>query len=210
MFRPSYYQLALSYNHSTRITHGLLLSKTREHEIPQLIEELKEEQDCCKQPLFLSLLVTEVSLDACAERIQFSDLRLNDLERKMGQHEFANWEKGNPLEIDFESTTGSLNFLIKWLAVQDMRLEGVILALDEIIHDTKEIAEEDKSGIGTSRLPQPQTPAYDSLRMMSELAAYQVNACKNLLLRSKYDSERAKAFTQVVRSRPGIEEYCLR
>jgi hypothetical protein len=101
---------------------------------------LKQEAWRCEQPLYLAALLAELSVNTSAERIQWAELRLNELEVMMGQHEYANVWKGKPLEIDFESATTSLNFHTQWLAVQSMRLGSVLLALDQIVFETREIA----------------------------------------------------------------------
>src|SRR5271167_1593007 len=178
MFQPSFYQLVLSYNAQTRITYGLLLSKSSEHEIPKLIDTLKEEPWHCEQPLYLALLLAELSVNTSAKRIQCAELRLNDLEEMMGQHEYANMRKGRPLKIDFESATTSLNFHTKWLAVQSMRLGSILLALDQIVFETREIAKRRSGNVGEPDFASL-TSEFDSLRMMEEFVAYLVNTSKN-------------------------------
>jgi hypothetical protein len=201
MFQPSYYQLVLSYNAQTRITHGLLLSKTSEHKIPELIKTLKEEPWHCEQPLYLAALLAELSVKTSAERIQCAELRLNELEEMMGQHEYANMRKGRPLEIDFESATTSLNFHTQWLAVQSMRLGSVLLALDQMVFETREIAKHRDGNVGKLDLASF-TSESDSLCMMEEFVAYLANTAKNLLLRAEYERKRIGAQIQVVRYFP--------
>jgi Mg2+ and Co2+ transporter CorA len=198
MFQPSYYQLVLSYNAQTRVTHGLLLSKTTEHKIPNLIDSLKEEPWRCEEPLYLALLLAELSVNTSAERIQCAELRLNELEEMMGQHEYANMEKGRPLEIDFELATTRPNFQTKWLAVQSMRLGSVLLALDQIVLETREIAKRCGGNVGELDLASLASE-FDSLRMMEEFVAYLTNTAKNLLLRAEYENRRIGAQIQVVR-----------
>jgi hypothetical protein len=198
MFQPSYYQLVLSYNTKTRITYGLLISKTKEHKIPELIKTLKQEAWRCEQPLYLAALLAELSVNTSAERIQCAELRLNELEVMMGQHEYANVWKGKPLEIDFESATTSLNFHTQWLAVQSMRLGSVLLALDQIVFETREIANRGGRNVGEQDLASL-TSDTDSLCMMEEFVAYLANTAKNLLLRAEYENKRIGAQIQVVR-----------
>jgi hypothetical protein len=198
MFQPSYYQLVLTYNTQTRLTYGLLLSKTSEHKIPDLIDKLKEEPWRCEQPLYLAALLAELSINTSAERIQCAELRLNELEEMMGQHEYANMRKGRPLDIEFEPATTSLNFHTKWLAVQSMRLGSVLLALDQIEFETRGIT--NRSG-GNVRKLNSASPIseFDSLLMMEEFVAYLGNTAKNLLLRAEYENRRIGAQIQVVR-----------
>jgi hypothetical protein len=100
LFQPSYYQLALSYYPKTHLTTGLLLSKNSEVKIPELIEDLKITPLASSQPLYLATLVTEVVIDSSNDRIQLFVLSLAKLEVTMGQHEYSNLPKGDPLELD--------------------------------------------------------------------------------------------------------------
>jgi hypothetical protein len=194
MFQPSYYQLVLTYNASTRITYGLLLSKTSEHQIPKVMKALKEDPWRCRQPLFPAVLIAELSVFFSAERIQHTELKLNELEQTMGQHEYANMNKGSPIRIDFESAGSSLNFHTQWLAVQTMRLNSVLLALDDIMHDTHKIAKKNNSKVVEKKW----TAGFDKLSMMEEFVARLVNMDKNLLFRAEYESKRIGALTPVV------------
>jgi hypothetical protein len=198
MFQPSYYTLLLSYNAQTRITHGLLLSKTSEHQIPMLIDGLKDEPWRCEQPLYLAVLLAELSINTSAARIQIAELRLNDLEEMMGQHEYANMRKGRPSDIDFESAMTSLNFQTKWLAVQSMRLGSVLLALDQIVFETRGIARRGPRELDLAS----STSESDGLCMVEEFVAYLANTAKNLQLRTEYENRRIGAQIQVVRYSP--------
>jgi hypothetical protein len=69
LHHPGYYQLALSYDRKTRLTHGLLLAMVnKEEEIPRLIKGLRVRQMYCEQPLILATLVAELVIDSCAGR----------------------------------------------------------------------------------------------------------------------------------------------
>jgi plasmid maintenance system antidote protein VapI len=58
----------------------------------------------------------------------------------MGQREQANRATGNLLESDFTETTKSLNFISKTLGINALRLGFALLALEQILNDTKDIA----------------------------------------------------------------------
>ena len=193
MFQPSYYQLVLSYDPTTNITIGLLLSKTSSHQIPYIIDTLKEQPLNCIQPLFLAALMAELSIDTSATIIQNAELRLNELEVMLGQHEYPNMRRGKASEIDdYETVTTSLNFHTQWLAVQSMRLGSVLLALETILLETREIEKDGKHSV------EKQHPGHGTLIMMEELIAYLSNSAKNLQLRAEYEKRRIGAQIQVV------------
>jgi hypothetical protein len=81
LHRPGYYQLALSYDRETGLTHGLLLAMTRKgHEIPRLLKGLLDRLMFCEQPLILAALAAELVVDSCATKIELLDADLNALE----------------------------------------------------------------------------------------------------------------------------------
>jgi hypothetical protein len=147
---------------------------------------LKEEPRRYEQPLYLAVPLAELAISTSTVRIQCANLRLNGLEKMMGQHEYANMRKGRPLDINFESATASLNFHTQWLALQSMRLDSALLALDQILFETREIANRYGRNIGRLDL-MSSTAESDSLCMMEKFAAYLVNTAKNLLLRVQKD-----------------------
>jgi hypothetical protein len=189
MFQPSYYQLVLSYNPSTNITLGLLLSKTSSHKIPYIIKALKQQASNCAQPLLLATLMAELSIDHSADRIQDAELKLNELEVMLGQHEYPNMQRGRA-------------FHTQWLAVQSMRLGSVLLALETILFETKDI---DKR---RNKTVEKQSIGPSTLLMMEEFIAHLSNTAKNLLLRAEYENRRIGAQIQVVSCLPKASQQC--
>lgn len=181
IYQPGYYQIALSYDRQNNTTHGLVLAKTKDHEFSKLISGLKEHQMHCQQPLLLATLVTELVIDSCGDQISLSDRKLNGLEETMGQHEYVNRPMGSPLEIDFISTTGTLNAISRNLGVETMRVGAILLALHSILDNSKQMTKEP-----------------NGLAMMDELIGCQINACENLLLRAEYETKRAQTQIAVV------------
>lgn len=167
IYRPNYYQLALSYDSRTRLTYGILLAKTKDHEFPKLIQMLKQRERYCTQPLLLANLVIELAIASNANRIQAADWRLNELEEVMGQHEYVNRPMGDPLEIDFIAATRTLNMTTRLLGVERMRLGANILALEMILKETKELEMECSAGDGDGGWSQND----DDSKMITELAA---------------------------------------
>jgi hypothetical protein len=87
----------------------------------------------------LANLLMELAIDSAGKRIQAADWRLNELEEMMGQHEYVNRPKGDPLKMDFIATTRTLNTTSRILEVEHMRLGASILALELISRETKEL-----------------------------------------------------------------------
>lgn len=186
----------LSHDASTNLTHGLLLSKTNDHEISTLIEALKRKSGKCKHPLLLAVLIVETVNNSISARIQTANYRLNELEETMGQHEYINRPMGNPLELDFLSTTRRLNFIARTLAGEGMRIGATLLILDKISRETRELAraaEIDGTVLSSG------TSVSDT-SMIDEMVAHHVDACQNLALRAQYEEKRTQTQLGVVRN----------
>ena len=58
---PGFYQVALSYDRETRLTHVLLLAMTgKGQEIPRLLKGLQDSLMYCEQPFILAALAAEL------------------------------------------------------------------------------------------------------------------------------------------------------
>ena len=183
----SYYHLALSYNTTTKGTHGVLLYKDlRENIDPftSIIERLRLTPRYMSHPLLLATLIIDIAVSSCAERIWGCGRTLSSLEELTGQHGYVNVPKGDPLQIDFGMTTQQLNFVARNLAAETLRLSWVQLALTEIAGYIKGIANTDSQ----------------SLRRMEEDVACSMNASGAQILRADYMVKRKKALIQVVSS----------
>ena len=159
----------------------------------------------CDQPLIAATLVAELVVESCAERINTFDSRLNDLEEAMGQHEYINRPLGNPLQLDdlgFITTTRRLNFISRMLGLDTARLEGVRLALNKILDETKNITKEISVGSGGPESIAALTAASNSSYMIDEIVAYLLNSCQHLLLRVEYETKRTQTQIAVVRLFP--------
>jgi hypothetical protein len=128
-FRPQFYQLAVSYDKETRLTHGLLLTKNLNNIpfVPQFFSGLQNQQMHCELPLLLALISTEQVIDTCIERLDTSDGKLNELEATMGQHEYDHRPKGNPLELDFLAMTRALNHVGRMVGADLSRLNSILI-----------------------------------------------------------------------------------
>jgi hypothetical protein len=60
IFRPSYYQLALSYSPTLNLSYGIILSKTADHSFPLLLSSLKSHQTHSTHPLLTAALLSKI------------------------------------------------------------------------------------------------------------------------------------------------------
>jgi hypothetical protein len=200
-FRPQFYQLAVSYDKETRLTHSLLLTKDLNN-IPfvsQFFSSLQHQQMHCELPLLLALMSTEQMIDTCIERLDTSDGKLNELEATMGQHEYDHLPKGNPLELDFLATTRALNHVGRMVGADVSRLNSILIVLGKILDWGKEIIESqiryrDGENIATTE------EVTDGFRIANEKIDYLADSCRSLIFRGEYEEKRARALIQVVRS----------
>jgi hypothetical protein len=187
------------------VTTGLLLSKTPELEIPELVEHLKISPLASSQPLYLAALITEVVVDSSNDRIQLFVLSLAKLEEAMGQHEYSNLPLGDPLKLDLMKATRRLNFFVRNFTIEIMRLGSMLLTLEQIQQHT--------SHIGRNPEPGKVEIDFDTLgedvgEQMDEKIAYLKNACQNTLLRAEFQLKLAQSLIQVVSLHPlAFESY---
>jgi hypothetical protein len=202
LLKPSYFQLALSYNHETRQTHGLLLSKPPDNHIKELIKNLKSNHLSTSQPLLCATIMAEFAIDAYSEQIETCETEVKRLEQVMGQHEWANIPIGNLLELDYIATTRRLNFLVRTFAIESMRLEGALLTLERLAIYTKEITAGDmvstQCDSGTNKTSQIKT--HEGSNEIEEKVAYLQNACQVSVVRAAWHTKRVNALLQVVSS----------
>lgn len=190
--RPSSYQLALSYDHQTRLTHGLLLAKSCSHEFRRLVRSLEDRVDNCEQPLLLAALIAELMIDRCTERVNTIHGELNNLEDSMGQHQYRSRPRGNPLEVDFEKTTSKITLQSRRLPLDTARLQGVLLALELIRDETEKIVTQTSLHPASSGTTKSHIAAFDGSFIIEEMVSGLVNACKNTLLRVEFETKRAQ------------------
>ncbi|TVY84028.1 hypothetical protein LSUE1_G001785 [Lachnellula suecica] len=194
IFRPSYYQLALSHDPATNLTYGLLIAKTADHEFPLMTQSLLQHRAHVTHPLLTAALLSKLVIASTASRIQASDRSLNELEESTGQHEYINIPMKSPLELDFMAATRRLNFVGRTLGVERMRAGSTILTLEFMamemyaIHD---IAIFSHGGITSNGYEESST-------LVRELINSHINACQNLALRAEYEEKRTQTQLAVV------------
>jgi hypothetical protein len=199
LYQPIYYYLALSYDKSTKLTHGLLLAMISSNKFPSLITSLKSRKIYCSQPLLLASLVAELVIDSCTQKIEIQDTELNKLEEDMGQHKHINRPIGDPFKMDFKAATQALNFISRTLSLNALRLGGTCLTLEKIMQDTKGIVDERLVELQGSGQDAEVVNLNRGWQMMKNLEAYLINCCRNQELRVLYEEKRAKTQSAAVR-----------
>jgi hypothetical protein len=186
------------------LTHGLLLAKSNDHEFPRLTRGLEDSQIYCEHPLVVPALIAELVIDVCSEKVNLSDLTLNNLEESMGQHPYMNRPIGNPLELDFISTTRQINFESRKLGLDTARLRGVLLAIEMILGETEKTRSNLRPIESETTTSLPAGP--DGFCIMDDIIANLVNSCKNTLTRVEYETKRTQTLISVVRiSQSGLQ-----
>jgi hypothetical protein len=199
LHRPGYYQLALSYDWKTHVTHGLLLAMTTKgQDIPKLLERLENKRMYCEQSLSLAALAAELVIDLCAAKIDLVDGDLNALEEESGLHGYDNRPRGNPLDMEFMRAIQILHFSNRTLGIDTMRLQFIIPTLKKIRVESSKIAADqlDQSKVGG--LTKDPVFISDGLRMMEEVVDYLEDYCYNQLLRARFQENRIQTQLTVV------------
>ncbi|CZR68946.1 uncharacterized protein PAC_18847 [Phialocephala subalpina] len=196
--RPSFYHLALSYNQQSKVTHGLLLSKTRDHHFRELIQWLQSSQNHRDQPLGVALHIAEIVIETCADRVNASDSTLNDLEEEMDQHQYPHRPRGNPLELDFIATTRAINSQSRKLGLDLTRLEGAQLAVALITEGTNLLTAPHILDTAAVTITVANNISSDSSCSMNEASMNLANLCKNTLTRLEYEMTRCQTLIAVV------------
>ena len=199
LHHPGYYQLALSYDRETRITHGLLLAmRKKDAKIPRLLEGMRDRVMHCEQPLILAALVAELVIDSVAAKIELANEDLNDLEEESGLHRYDNRRRGNPLEMDFMRAIQILHFLNRTLGLDSIRLQFIFPSLMLIMKETKKIAAQEQDQSRDLGSISAGVIASDGIRMVEELVEYLKCYCKNQLLRARFQDNRIQTQLTVV------------
>jgi hypothetical protein len=146
--------------------------------------------------------MAEFAIDTYGQQIETCETEVRRLEQVMGQHEWDNIPIGNPLELDYIATTRRLNFLVRTLAVESMRLEGTLLTLECLAIYAKDITSGDMGSTerdsGTNKTRQIKT--HEGSNAIEEKVAYLQNACQVNMVRAGWHTKRVQALIQVVSS----------
>ena len=143
-------------------------------------------------------------VDFVLQRQANHDIKVNDLEELMGQHDYPDRPRGNPLELDFLTTTRSLNAVTKKVAVDICVLEELLLVLgrvgewrvDLMRSKGKGKADEESGGMEGSQEKEIEERKAETL--VSEKIEYLKDTCRHQLAAAKYQEKRIGSLIQVV------------
>jgi hypothetical protein len=184
IYQPTYDLLFLSHSPVTKLTHAILLSKTRHHIFTPLLVSLKSFHSlACSQPLLLPVLITEQTFFASERRIDNTEWKLNRSEEHLGQHDYVERPRGNLMDIDGVKMTRTLNTVREAVTREQLRINATSLALE---------------AIGSYMDGMREGERFEGDILVEEMIAHQVDSCRNLLLRMEYQEKRVQSQTTVV------------
>src|SRR5438046_1246695 len=104
-YREDFFQIALQYDAKMNLMHGLAIVRPGLKMIPFVRSLIDSFEQHCSQPLLLPVLLVEPLVSDRYMRMNRHHQKLDDMEAQTGQHEYSRVPSGNPLELDFISTT---------------------------------------------------------------------------------------------------------
>jgi hypothetical protein len=191
-WRPIFFQIAVSYNKRTNITSAFLLYRKGGRLWPLLEEQLQAHQHWCDQPVMIPLLLTENVIETCHLKLGYSDQDLNDLEEKIGQHEYLNRPRGDPLKMDFEATTRKINSTGNRVALNAARLQSYTQILEKLTEFKDDTFQGRSCGAEGLEVQVSGSEVDDKL-------VYLLDTCRILLIQAEYEEKRIAGLTQAVR-----------
>jgi len=200
-YRRAFHQLSIAHDLKTGITYGIILIRDAPYVLPPLLARLTSYQtdlDTIFHPLLLPVLAIEREIERTSRRLHGSDSDINELEQLMGQHEYADRPRGNPLDLDFTAATRKLNYISKTTGVDALNLGYLMLTFEtiELWNTNKERGgEEDSKGFDIA-----------TCRKMKEKITWLKDSCRSLLLLAEYEDKRTKTLIQVVRIMDSFEQ----
>ena len=112
-------------------------------------------------------------------------------------HEYANRPVGNPLELDFVSTTRALSSIGRVVQIEKMRVSAMLLSLEMMRNEIKSFS--------LSMVKNSEIGMGEALKInMEEMVEAEMNLCQNLSLRADAEISRAQSQVSVV-SPPSLQ-----
>jgi hypothetical protein len=175
-----FYQYAILHNSESKSTHGIIISKSTPHVVPQILEALQAQAEFCDQAALLPIVTSELFIVFSQERLRDVENKLKELEESMGQHEYKNRPRGNPLEIDFLATTRKLNYVSKKVGKDESRMTCMLRILGKI-REFKREADGADCDEGSRIMDEKLDYLEDSCRAMFPVCTYQQKRISTLL-----------------------------
>jgi len=115
------------------------------------------------------------------------------MERLVGHKEYRDRPRGNPLEIDFLSTTRSLNYASKKVGTNMLRVLSMLRILKKMREFKRKLCAENKSQNGT-----PEQEDLAGSRLIDERIDYFMDSSEALFAICEHQEKRASTLLQVV------------
>lgn len=195
-YREDFFQIALHYDTKMNLIHGLAIVRPRLKMIPFIHSLLDSFEKHCGHPLLLPVLLVEPLVSDTYRRINIHHQKLVEIEAVTGQHEYSVIPSGNPLELDFVSTTRSLNFIGNGVGIHVLRLKCILSILEQLVewgHALKEARIRDDR----AEIP-PDNTQSEGEAIITEKIAYLKDTCNVLLIEAECQGNRVRALIQVV------------
>jgi hypothetical protein len=198
----NFFQIEVRHELRSSITYGFLVLRRNNEVSETLFSSMRESEAICSHPLALLVYLLEPQVGSSDGRLHDSHAQLDELEETMGQHEYIGRPRGNPLELDFLSTTRSLNWIGNKIRIDILRLRELLVVLEKLgLWETKVgNRNHDIEGNDQSRSTSSEA-SFRGFELTSAFTArleYLKDSCTVLLFEAEYDERRVRALIQVV------------
>ncbi|KAL5322298.1 hypothetical protein ACEPPN_010270 [Leptodophora sp. 'Broadleaf-Isolate-01'] len=149
-------------------------------------------------PLLICSIITQHLIRTCHDGLQTSATRISELTKLTGQHEYTNVSLSNLLDLDFISTTRSLNYANKRVAEEAYAVKSLLRALEKIKvldREIETIRYHPRNSLGSSQVDHSVKGV--SL-VFNDAIEYQIEFCQDLLDTAGYVEKRISTLIQVV------------
>lgn len=198
-FGTGQYHMSFSYSPTQKLTYALLVFKSRyesaiDDPYSSIIQNLTHNPALATHPLFIPIILADISISSSIPLINAAEKRLDELERSAGQHEWADLIQGDPLNLDFTEATKQLNFTSRWLTMEIWRCQTNLLVLGNVKSEIDLLLPDCEGCDGKAF----DVKMKEERRMLKEMIAYHTNTCDNLILRADFEHKRCQAQIAVV------------
>jgi hypothetical protein len=150
----------------------------------------------CIQPLLIPAVWAEFLVSEIYADLNTQHPKLGQLQTPAGQHKYPNVLSGDPLELDFVSSSRSLNFVSNEVAICVLRLKCVLSALDQMVEWERGFQRKSATDHRT------ETELYSALAEGGTITiakiAYLKDTCNVLLFEAECEGKRVQALSQAV------------
>lgn len=180
-------QYAVLYDHRTAITEAVIIVGDRGTLDADILTALRQVKSCDLHPLLLCSIVSEALLKENLNEIERYAEKVSVLTKLTGQHEHSYVPNSDVFEIDFMTTTRSLNFSNKRIADEARIVKSILRSLEVI----QKFGDEIDTDLGKID---------DQLVLLNfqHAVEHHVEICRDLLGTCEYVEKRIATLIQVV------------